>query len=271
MKLNNENYFSKEADIKYLSVSQYKNFLECEKKALGLMNKEWDYGDKPCFLIGSYFHAWAEGALDNFIEENSSKIMMKNKKDKLAQFREVDEIIKTLEANPVQYKRILDIIQNKNNKKEQIFTGKLFNTDWKIKIDIYNPKDGYLCDLKLIKSLYDKFYNPFKLKYENFILNYQYDLQMYIYSEVEKEANNRENILLPVLACITKEKPINTALFINFDKIRNNDDFVGKVNMDVQRIIELKQGTASPIGCDKCDYCRSVLPTKVMNYDGLFI
>ena len=44
MKLTNENYFSKEANQKYLSVSQYKNFVgtlgivNCEAKAMAELN-----------------------------------------------------------------------------------------------------------------------------------------------------------------------------------------------------------------------------------------
>lgn len=267
VELNRDNYFSKEADMEYLSVSQYKNFLECESKALALCNGEWKYGDKTAFLLGSYFHAWCEGVLEKFIEENSSKIMMKSKKDKLASFKEVDTIISTLENNPVQYKLILDIIRNPNNKKEQIFTGKLFGANWKIMIDIYNPNNGYFSDLKLVKSLYDRFYNVSSGKYENFILHYNYHLQMFIYSQIEKIANNRDNILRPILTVVTKENPINTALFINFEDVGTSEDFLGILQLNVERILSLKKGESEPFSCEKCDYCRSKQKTNVYKYN----
>lgn len=46
MLLNNENYYSKEADQEYLSVSQYKNFMgtigkpACEAQAMAMLNGE---------------------------------------------------------------------------------------------------------------------------------------------------------------------------------------------------------------------------------------
>lgn len=268
MILTESNYFSREADMKYLSVSQYKTFVnECEAKGLALAKKEYGNYDKMVFLLGNYFHAWAEGKLEEFIEKNSSKIMMKSKKDKLAQFREVDEIIKRLENNPTQYKRILDIIRNKNNKKEQIFTGKLFENEWKIKIDVYNPINGYFCDFKLVKSINDKFYNIFKNKYENFILHYGYDIQMYIYSQIEKIANNREKILTPIIACITKENPIDTSLFIGFEDIFDNQEFIDIIKLNSDRIVSIKNGDIEPMYCDKCDYCRSIRETKIMKYN----
>ena len=48
MILTNENYFSKEADMEYLSVSQYKNFIgslgkiACEAEAMALLNGVWE-------------------------------------------------------------------------------------------------------------------------------------------------------------------------------------------------------------------------------------
>lgn len=48
MNLTAENYFSKEADREYLSVSQYKKFMGtlgrvgCEAEALACLNGEWE-------------------------------------------------------------------------------------------------------------------------------------------------------------------------------------------------------------------------------------
>jgi hypothetical protein len=42
MILTNENYFSKEADMEYMSVSQFKAFEQCEAAALASVKGEWE-------------------------------------------------------------------------------------------------------------------------------------------------------------------------------------------------------------------------------------
>lgn len=50
MILTSENYFSKEMDLKYMSVSQYKEFASCSSKALAVLNSETDETVKESYL-----------------------------------------------------------------------------------------------------------------------------------------------------------------------------------------------------------------------------
>ncbi len=60
MILTAENYFSKEADREYLSVSQYKNFMgtigrpACEAEAMAKLNGEWEMKKTTALMVGSY-------------------------------------------------------------------------------------------------------------------------------------------------------------------------------------------------------------------------
>lgn len=74
MQLTNENYYSKEANEEYLSVSQYKDFMGtygkrgCEEYALAKIEGTWEENmeDSDALMVGSYVDAHFEGTLDLF-------------------------------------------------------------------------------------------------------------------------------------------------------------------------------------------------------------
>ena len=74
MILNNENYFSKEADKEYLSVSQWKLFYECEAKALATIEGQENSTFKDAFLEGQLFEAIVSGNKDLFIAQHPELI-----------------------------------------------------------------------------------------------------------------------------------------------------------------------------------------------------
>ena len=260
--------------MEYMSVSQYKQFMKCEVAGLSQLTNPLP-SNKSCLLQGNYFHSYCEGseAFEKFKEENAKYIMMKSGKDKLSEYRLIDQIIEELESKPVQYKRVLDIIRHPKNQKEQIFIAFVFGAWWKIKMDIYNPDNGYFSDLKLMKDLYSKNWNNELKKYENFIQYFNYDLQMNIYAEVERIATKRKNILKPLIVCVTKQQPIDTAIFLGFEEL----DFCGKpviseevvkdVKSNTERIINIKKGDIEPVGCGYCEYCRESKITQYIDYN----
>ncbi|NFO48022.1 hypothetical protein FDB40_14020, partial [Clostridium botulinum] len=72
MILTDKNYYSIEADKKYMSVSQYKLFKQCEEKAVAKLKGEYKQNESDAFLLGKYIHSWSEGTLEKFKEENPS-------------------------------------------------------------------------------------------------------------------------------------------------------------------------------------------------------
>lgn len=76
MILTQENYYSKEANQEYLSVSQYKDFcgtigrVGCEEQALAKLNGYWEMEKTTALLVGSYVDSHFEGTLDLFKAQN---------------------------------------------------------------------------------------------------------------------------------------------------------------------------------------------------------
>ena len=64
MILTNNNYFSKKANMEYMSVSQFKAFDKCEAAALAELKGEYVKPKTVSMLVGSYVDAYFEGSLD---------------------------------------------------------------------------------------------------------------------------------------------------------------------------------------------------------------
>ncbi len=261
MILTSENYYSAETNKEYLSVSQYKDFiLGCEAKAVAKLNGIYEQEKTDALLIGSYVDAWCEGTLDNFKIEYSDYIYSKSSKKEnvlLAKFQKAEEVIKIIQ-NDKKLMKALD------GEKQKIFTSELYGAKWKIKIDNYNPNAGFFSDLKVMAGLYDRFYNPLTRSYENFVSHYGYDLQMAIYATIEKLATNREKYLEPYLVVITKENPSDKAILKGF--LQDIELIMFDIESNIPRILGLKSGEIKPNACGKCDYCRQVKETKIMDY-----
>ena len=66
MEVTNENYFSKEMEMKYVGSSQIKNFLKCEAAALARVKGEWTEKKNKSMLVSSYIDEAISGTLDLF-------------------------------------------------------------------------------------------------------------------------------------------------------------------------------------------------------------
>ena len=71
-----ENYYSKDADWRYMSVHQYLNFCShmgvqgCESRAMATLRGEYEKEKSTAMLVGSYVDSYFEGTLDQFKKEN---------------------------------------------------------------------------------------------------------------------------------------------------------------------------------------------------------
>ena len=61
MTLNQDNYYSTEANQTYWSASLVKEFMNCEARALAEMNGEYTRPATQALLVGSYVDAFVEG------------------------------------------------------------------------------------------------------------------------------------------------------------------------------------------------------------------
>ena len=126
MILTNENYYSREANLEYMSVSQYKDFRKCEVMAMATLRGEWVRPQTTALLVGSYIDSWFEGTLSEFCE-NHPEIYEKDGSLK-ADFVQAEELIEFVRKDSC-------FMRYMAGKKQVILTKELFGTPWKIKID----------------------------------------------------------------------------------------------------------------------------------------
>ena len=261
MELNESNYYSTESNIAYMSNSQYQSFLKCENSAMGRLEGLYKEEESEAMLQGSYVDAWNEGTLEQFISKHPEIFSSRGQTagELKAGYKKCNDIIELLKEDPMLSTAL-------SGEKQKIFTAKLFGIDWKCKVDSYFPRDtetnGRIVDLKVLKSLYDKFWNEDVNAYENVFEYRGYFDQVSLYSKIEQIASGRpdKDYYEPYLAIVTKEEPSDRAV-ISFSSIDiDYKDFIDSrllmIEKKIPRIIEVKAGRIPPIRCEKCEYCR---------------
>jgi len=152
--------------------------------------------------------------------------------------------------------------------KQTIMTADMYGATWKIKMDAYLP-DVRISDLKIMKSITDKFWSKEYNRYVNFVKHYKYNFQLVIYSMVEAIVTNRDFYLPTALVVVTKESPPRRSVLEGFE-----EDFV-----EVQHYLEhytphfmqVKTGEIDADACGECDYCLSTMGTTIQDYHYLTI
>lgn len=232
MILTNDNYYSRDANLEYMSVSQYKDFRKCEAMAMASLRGEWARPKTTALLVGSYIDSWFEGTLDEFCR-NNPEIYKKDGSLK-SDFIQAEELIEFVKRDQM----FMDYMAGY---KQEIITRKMFGTFWKIKIDSYHP--GYkIVDLKVMRSID-------RIMGKSFVEHWGYDLQMAVYSAVE--GNNLETYL----AVVTKENPPNKEI-IHVPEWRR-DELLTEIEKTMPRILAVKSGEVAPHRCGVCEYCRA--------------
>lgn len=231
MILTNENYYSTDANRKYMSVSSYKQFRKCEAMAMAELNGEWKQPKSTALLVGSYVDSWFEGTLEEFRSENPE--IFKKDGTLKADYVQAEEIIYNLMKDTV-------FMEYMNGEKQKIFTKKLFGVPWKIKIDSLLPDK--IVDLKVMRSME-------RIMGKSFVEHWGYDLQMAIYAAVHG------GDLETYLAVATKQTPMDKEI-IHIPKWRR-EELLEEVERFLPHIIDVKTGKVEPERCGVCEYCRA--------------
>ena len=199
MQLTSENYYSREANREYMSVSQFKDFvgtygrLGCEFTALEKIEERWEDEKSTALMVGSYVDSYFEGTLAKFKAENPS--LFKKDGGLKAEYVKADEIIARIERDEYFMKYM-------SGQKQVIMTGELFGAKWKIKIDSYIP-DVAIVDLKVMSSITELKWVK-DLGYLDFVRYWGYDIQGAVYQEIVRQNTGKK---LPFyIAGATKEK-----------------------------------------------------------------
>lgn len=236
MILTNENYYSTEANVEYMSVSQYKDFKKCEAMALATLRGEWEKPKTTALLVGSYVDAWFEGTLDEFTRDHPE--IFKKDGTLRADFVQAEELIAFMQKDA-------KLMEYMAGEKQVIMTATFFGTPWKIKIDSYHPGDK-IVDGKVMRSME-------RIMGKSFVEHWGYDIQMAVYSEVVRRVTGLD--LNTYLAVVTKQEPPDKDIIL-VPKWRRNEA-LSEVERDMPRILAVKAGLQPEERCGVCEYCRA--------------
>lgn len=241
MRINEENYYSIEANSEYFSVSQFKSFMKCEASALAEISGNFTREETDALLVGSYVDASICGDLDTF--KMSHPNLFKRDGSLKSQFVKADELVDRIHQDNTLSSAL-------GGAHQVIKTGELFGYNWKIKMDSYHQGRA-IVDLKVMRDFEDVYVEgEGRLP---FVDAWGYDIQAAIYQAIEGHK-------LPFyLAVITKEKTPDIAFYqIPQWKL---DMALKVVEHNIDRFADIKEGFINPNRCERCDYCKS---TKIL-------
>lgn len=247
IQLTSENYFSQQANLEYMSCSQFKSFCDCEERTLADIAGDYKRDSSTALLVGSYVDAHFEGTLDVF----------------KAQHPELFKRDGTLKADYVQAESIIQRVENDElftkymaGEKQVIMTGKIADVPYKIKIDSYHP-DKAIVDLKVVKD-FEKLWNDTEKLKQSFIRYWGYDIQGAIYQEIVRQNTGKQ---LPFfIAAATKEKHTDFNVFAVPQEWL--DEKLAFVEERTPYFAKLKTGEEAAERCERCDWCKD---TKILD------
>lgn len=248
IQLNSKNYYSKAADRDYMSVSQFKSFMDCEARTMAELNEEWTRSESTALLVGSYTHTAfeSEEASQAFLEANKKAIFTSNGKKKRSDFEMADAMIQTIKEDPLSMLVM-------EGKKEVIVTAELFGTTWKAKLDVLNHEKKRIGDLKTTQDLQKRYWSNKYGGWVSFIQAYDYVLQMAMYKAIVE--CNFEGDYKPYIVAVTKQTPPDKAV-IQFSQDWFDAEY-SFMEEELPHVLQVKRGEIPPKRCEKCEYCRS--------------
>ena len=249
LKLNEDNYFSKDADRQYMSVSQYHNFVGtlaypgCYAKANAKLHGDFEEQPSNAMLIGSYVDSYFEGTLDKFKNDNPQ--IFTNKGELRSDFKLAEKLIEVAE-NDVYFMKFIH-----GSEKQIILTGEIGGVTWKGKLDYLFPK---ICivDLKCMKSIRDRTWVEGHGKV-NYIDAGGYIDQAAVYQRLV-EINY--GIKLPFFhAVLSKESPIDHEI-IEIPQILM-DEALENILKQLPDVMHSKESDLPAHRCGLCNFCIS--------------
>ena len=248
-----DNYYSPEADHRYMSVHQYLDFVGhmgvrgCESRAMAALRGEYQKEKSTAMLVGSYVDSYFEGTLEQFKKENPEIFTQKG--ELKANFKQAEKMIARAERDE-------KFMLYMSGEKQVIKTGYLFGCDWKIKMDSYLP-GKFIVDLKTTADLH-KAWKVQDYGYVSVAEYWGYTIQMAVYQKIVEIDTGKK---LPCyLAFITKEDSPEIKLCY-IDQV-TLDHALNEVEMNMSSVLMVKNGEIDPIPCGKCDYCKATEPIE---------
>ena len=261
--LTEDNYFSTEANRRWMSASQLKQFLDCPARTIAELNGQYKREETSALLVGSYVDAHFSGTLDQFRAAHP-EIYNSRTGELKAEYRQAEEIIQYLSNDRL-------LMAMLSGESQRIVTGEIAGVPFRGKLDgLLSAEqcqaiaeewpemaadlmmaDGAIVDLKCIKDLEPVWVSGRgKVSVSD---AWRWDLQLGIYQRLV--GGN-----LPCfIVAVTKEKTPDKAL-ISIPQYMMSAA-VESVQELIPRFQAMKEGREEAPRCCKCDYCRR---TKVI-------
>ena len=247
MTLTSSNYYTPEANKEFWSVSMFKAFDKCEASGLAQVRGQYEREETDSLLIGSYVDAYFTGSIDEFVGEHAD-VMFKKNGELYAKYEHANRVINTVECQPL----MVEFLEGQH---QVIRTGKLFDVDWKIKMDVFNGER--IVDLKCVKDFEPMYKDGFGKM--DWISYWGYDIQGAVYQKIEQISSGRSEPLPFYIVAVTKEKVPDVAVIQIPQHIL--DTALKVVEAKIDRFDLIRNGDIEPMRCERCEYCKQ---TKVL-------
>lgn len=249
MFLTQENYYSKEADLEYMSVSQYKLFKECGIKALAIINSKIDSTSKESFIEGQLFEELVAGNPELFIAKHKTELISERGKTAGEFKSNFKKVLKAAERFN-QQEFFKDIINR--SEKQVILTGIINGVKVKGRLDLLDLQHKLLPDIKCMAN-FDDTWNKKDKCYKPWYYTFDYVLQLAVYQELVRQ---NYGILCDtaLLAASKEEEPDLKALLFDNELLKIELEEFSK---NIPYYDNMKKGLSMVTACNCCDYCKS--------------
>lgn len=250
MKLTESNYYSKEANLEYMSESLFKDFAGsygrrgCEFCAFEKMQGRWNDKPSDAMLIGLYVDAYVDGPEAFEKMQDSHPELFRGDGTLYAKYKIAETVIRRITRDKY-------FMAALSGEKQKIVTGELFGRKWKGKIDSYLPHEA-IVDLKVIKSLRETKYVA-DFGQMDFVRYWGYDIQGAVYQELVKQETG-EKLPFYVAAVSKEEYPDIEVIRVPQGVL---DEAMTKVWQYMPRINSIINKDIEPERCETCDCCKN--------------
>ena len=248
-----DNYYSSDANWKYMSVHQYLDFAGhlgvsgCESRAMAMLRGDYTKEKTVAMQVGSFVDSFFEHSLEQFKKDNPDVFTQKG--ELKAPYKQAEKMIE----RALRDKKFMAYM---SGEKQVIMTGYMFGCDWKIKMDSYLPGEA-IVDLKTANDLH-KAWKVKDFGYASCAEYWGYTLQMAVYQKIVEINTGKK---LPCyLAFITKED--SPELKLCYIDQMTLDHSLNEIEMNMESVLMVKRGEVDPIPCGKCDWCKATEPIK---------
>ena len=238
--MDNKDYFSRENEKKYMSYSQFKDFLECEEMALAKAEGRFSEPPSKAMLQGSYIDAHFSNEMEEFTKEHGD--LFKKDGTLKSDYEICNKVIEAIERD----NELLD--QFYSGESQRIVKGTISGVPFKGKIDMLYPTK--IVDMKAMASL-EPVWDEKEYRKKPFYSLYRYDLQAAIYQELVRQETGMR---LPYyLAVATKEKVPQKKVYLFSQEVLDNA--LNQVRELAPRFQKIKNHELKPNCCGKCEWC----------------